>query len=245
MFRSVLFAFASLAVAACTHAPTLKPEADTPLAPGKKDVALTEVSGVRLSVSGGAWNGDPSNLAEVFMPVLVAIENHSGKTLRISYQDFSLVGDSGFRYVAIPPMKAKGTVNSSAERNISIQLASYPPAGPVSGLVQAQFYHDRFFIAPHYSYWYPGLAPWPYGFAYDPLYYDQFYATWPERLPTKDMINKALPEGALQDNGKVGGFIYFQGVGDRDSRVRFETNLADASNGQSFATATIPFAVSK
>ncbi len=241
MFRSVLFA--SLAVAACTHAPTLKPEADTPLAPGRKDLALTEVAGVRLSVSGTGWNGDPANLAEVFMPVQVAIENHSGKTLRISYQDFSLIGDSGFRYVAIPPMKAKGTVSSSADHNY-IQLASYP-AGSVSGLVRAQFYHDRFFIAPHYSYWYPGLAPWPYGFAYDPLYYDQFYGTWPERLPTKDMINKALPEGALQDNGKLGGFIYFQGVGDRDSRVKFEMNLVDATTGQSFGTASIPFAVSK
>jgi hypothetical protein len=107
------------------------------------------------------------------------------------------------------------------------------------------FDHDRFMVAPHFAAFYPGWEAWPYAYPYDPFYYDSLYAYWPEQLPTQDMLSKALPEGAVQDNGKVAGFIYFQGVGNRESSVTFAMNLVDPSNGQSLGQVSIPFAVSK
>lgn len=242
-------------MAACVHVPVLKPEPGDALAPGKPNIALADVAGVRVSVAGDAWKGDPPNLGELFTPVQVSIENHSGKVVRVSYNDFSLSGGSGFRYSAIPPMSAKGQINRAAASppNISIEPALYAPASSNAGLARQiqlvawvpRYYHRGFFIAPHYSYYYPGFAPWPYAYPYDPFYYDRLYAYWPERLPTQEMLSEALPEGAVQNDGQVTGFLYFQGVGKRESRVTFQMNLVDTNNGQSFGQVSIPFAVRK
>jgi hypothetical protein len=59
------------------------------------------------------------------------------------------------------------------------------------------------------------------------------------------MLSQALPEGAIQSGGKIAGFVYFQSVADRESRVTFAMNLVDATNGQSFGQISIPFEVSK
>lgn len=227
MRKATLAAVAfSFALVACAHSPVLKPEQSVARAPGTQNVAMAEVSGVRVLVSGDAWKGDPANLAEVFTPVHLTIENHSGKALRISYADFTLSGSSGFRYAAIPPLSAQGTVTA---------VVPVPP----------RFYYDRFFIAEHYWHYYPGLSRWTYPFPYDPWYFDRYYGFWPEPLPTRDMLAEALPEGAIQDGGRVAGFVYFQSVAKRESRVNFEMNLVDASSGQSFGRVSIPFDVRK
>jgi hypothetical protein len=59
------------------------------------------------------------------------------------------------------------------------------------------------------------------------------------------MLAEALPEGVVQEGGKVSGFLYFEGVANRESRVEFVMNLVDASNGENFGQVSIPFAVSK
>jgi hypothetical protein len=226
MTRSVAV-FSLLALAACAHEKVLEPAAGAALAPGHQDVAEVSAAGVTVKVSGDSWRGDPQDLGTLFTPVHVTLENHSGKTLRVSYRDFTLAGGSGFHYAALPPMKARGTVSARE--------------APSASLRQASWEHRGFFVAPHYSYLYPGLAPWPGFFAYDPLYYDSIYSRWPERLPTKDMLSEALPEGVVEDGGSVSGFVYFQSVTGRESTVRFEMNLVDASGGQTFGLVAIPF----
>jgi hypothetical protein len=216
----------SLALSACAHYPVIKPEPSVPRAPGNQNVAIADNAGVRVLVAGDAWKGDPSNLAEIFTPVHLTVENHSGKALRIMYSDFALTGSTGFRYAAIPPLLARGAV---------AQVSPVPP----------RFYADRFYIAGHYGYYYPALTPWTYPFPYDPWYFDRYYGYWQEPLPTPDMLAEALPEGAIQDSGRVAGFLYFQDVAKMESRVNFEMNLVDASTGQSFGSVAIPFNVSK
>jgi hypothetical protein len=201
----------------------LKPDPAAPRAPGSQDAALAEVRGVRVLVSGAAWKGNPSNLPEIFTPVHVTLENHSGRPIRVSYQDFTLKGGTGFTYAAIPPL--------ALQRQAVVE--------------RPRFYYDRFLIAPHFSYFYPGYPLWPSPWFYDPLYYDRLYGYWPPPLPSKDMLAEALPEGAVQEGGKVSGFLYFEGVASRESRVEFAMNLVDASSGENVGQVSIPFAVSK
>jgi len=239
---------ALLVVSACAHVTTLQPDPAASLAPGTTDVATAQVSGVRVLVSGDKWNADPQNLGDVFTPVQVTIDNNSNRALRLSYEEFKLNGSTGFVHAALPPLKAKGVVNeaSSRETKPSIVFADYrrPAAsGPV--ILPAQFEHDGFYVAPHLGYGYPGYEAWPGAFPYDPLYYDQYYAYWPEQLPTKDMLNDALLEGAVQNAGKVTGFLYFQPVTASEPRVSFEMDLIDANNGQTFGHVSIPFDVKK
>jgi len=261
----IFLGITSIALGACATVPVLKPAPADTIAPGTKQVVQASDSGVQLLVAGDAWKGDPSDLGKLFAPVKVNIVNQSGKVLRVSYADFSLSGSSGFRYAAIPPMNAKGRIGLAPSRGSRraqlalyqpptrrVALAFYEPGMSVNlseRLVLAQwehaYEHDHFFVAPHYAGWYPGWGVWPGAYPYDPLYYNNLYAYWPEKLPTQDMLSQALPEGAVQNGGTIGGFVYFQGVGDRESSVTFAMNLVDATDGQSFGQVSIPFEVSK
>src|SRR5882762_2420697 len=82
----------------CAHEPELKPAPEAKVLPSRKDVAMQSVAGVRVEVAGDAWKGNPSNLAEVLIPVRVAIENQSGRPLRLRYSEFTLIGENGFHY---------------------------------------------------------------------------------------------------------------------------------------------------
>jgi hypothetical protein len=215
MNRSVASLLALFALEACVHQRVLEPAAGAPLAEGRRNVAETAAAGVAVRVTGDSWKGDPPGLAILFTPVRVIIENHSGKTLRVSHRDFSLSGSSGFHYAAKAPIKAQGTlsgpgVTSSASR-------------------------------PHSAYVYPPVDAWPGGVVYSPFVYDGFDANWPEQLPTQDMLSQALPEGVLENGGEVAGFVYFPSVTGRESAVEFEMTLEEASSGQTFGRVAIPF----
>src|SRR6266849_2693664 len=107
--------------------------------------------------------------------------------------------------------------------------------------------HDALpiFVAPHFAWYYPGWTAWPYPFAYDPFYYDRLMAYLPKELPTKDMLAEALPAGVLQPGGRVSGFVYFQGIADRETRVKFEMDLVDANSSEALGHVSLPFDVKK
>jgi hypothetical protein len=246
----------SVGMIGCATTPVLKPAPGDTLAPGKQSTVQADVAGVVVFIDGNAWKGDPTNLGDLFTPVMVTIQNNSGKSVRVSYPDFSLSSSTGFTSTAIPPIKAKGQVSRAdpSSSKLPVQLAVYEPdglgQGALSGRVRLAgfehgFDHDRFMVAPHFAGFYPGMEAWPYSYPYDPFYYDSLYASWPEKLPTQDMLSKALPEGVVQNNGKISGFVYFKAVGSQESTVTFGMNLADATNGQSIGQVSVPFAVSK
>jgi hypothetical protein len=109
-------------------------------------------------------------------------------------------------------------------------------------MLHPRFFHHRFYVAPYFGWLYPGFGPWPYGtWAYDPFYYDRWYGYWPPALPSQDMLEEALPEGAVADGGSVSGYVYFQMPEGSERRVDFEMALVDAKTGQQFGTVRIPF----
>jgi hypothetical protein len=278
-FLPCAFLGAATIVAGCAHEPELKPSVGAQVLPNQKDVAVAEVAGVQLSVAGDVWKGLPSTLPEVITPLRASVQNQSGRSLRISYQDFALIGSSGFRYVPLPPFSIRGTVNSGLIQAAPAKdgaLAAAIESGMLDArvspyrvqkalaqqasegrdtqqparqtvIVNPRFSYDRFFVAPHFAYLYPGLEPWPWAFgpAYDPFYYGRYYGLWPVQLPTQDMLEQALPEGVVESDGSVSGFLYFPAVGKREEQVTFEMKLVDAKTAETFGTARIPFLVKR
>jgi hypothetical protein len=108
MRLTLLVCGAALAATACSLGPELVPGYGATRAPGTHTGAVTEVNGVRVTIDGSAWQSEPTDLGEAMTPVLVTIENHGRFPLRIGYQDFSLLGETGFHYAALPPFQAQG-----------------------------------------------------------------------------------------------------------------------------------------
>jgi signal transduction histidine kinase len=110
-------------------------------------VAHMKVARVRRFGAGDGWEGDPQKPTDLFTPVWVRIENHSGKTLRITYRDFRLLGGSEIQHAAPSRLKAPGRLDASIE-------------GPVLALESAIWQRHRFVLAPQQSPIHPTLAPW-------------------------------------------------------------------------------------
>lgn len=98
--------------------------------------------------------------------------------------------------------------------------------------------YASFYWGPHW-WWYPYPYPYPYWWGYPYPYYYQV------PIPSQDMVNQALPEGVVEDGGRVAGFLYFQRVVDRESRLRFEARFVDAKTNELVATIKIPLAVTR
>lgn len=230
---------AAASLLGCATEPVLVPGPGASRPAGAPQVALADVAGVRLWANGDAWKGTPSTLEQVLTPVQVTLENHSGRPIRIAYKDFSLLGSTGFHYAALPPFSLQGTAVSAAGQPGAVIPAAYHPVAPI----QPRFRSERFLLARPYLGFYPGFQPWPYGWEWDPFYYDRWYGSWPTPLPTKDMLEEALPEGVVEDGGRVAGFIYFQQTTSKESQVQLQFEVHDAKTGEVLGTGSVPFVV--
>lgn len=209
---------------------------------GSRDVAFTEAGGVRVWAD-GTWSGDPANLPDYVTPVLVTVENRSGRAVRLAYEDFTLLGATGTRYAALPPFSISGPVSDATVRPGTIVLADYHPARPVPQRpVSPRIHSHRFHVAPPYAHLYIGFPLWAGLWALNAAYYAHWSAMWPTLLPTDDMLQRAMPEGALEDGGVVSGYVYFQNV-NREATVQLEVQLHDAASAASMGVAAIPFSV--
>ncbi len=220
-------------LAACIPETQLRPRADARQVPGDTSAAVAEAHGVRLIADGAAWKGRPGDLERRMTPVEVRVENHSGRTLNIRYANFDLLGASRFHYAALSPERIQESGNAQPQC-----VAAYTPG--YWGLYGAW--------GPRWGWRHntPWRYPWP-GPYYDP-FWDPFYGPAPytrceEPLPTRDMTERALPEGTLEDGGTVSGFLYFQGIGDRERQVILHAQLVDAKTNQPFGELSIPFQV--
>jgi hypothetical protein len=201
---------------------------------------LAEEAGVRVFVDGAAWKGEPYGLPRVLTPVKVAIENGSGRRLRVAYRDFALVSPDGFRYAALSPLPGQLQLSRADALIVPVQHPATPARNPPA-VAAPRFRHHEFYIAPHYGLWYPGFHAWPNMFFYDPGAYAR--SSWSEPLPTMDMLAEALPEGVLEPGGYVEGFVYFRSVGNREAEVAFEMELVDADGELGMGLVKIPFTV--
>jgi hypothetical protein len=220
-----------LVVLSACVAPELRPGPGTMRADGRNTAVATE-SGVTFVVDGGAWSGFPRPL-ETVVPVRVTIHNDSGRPLRIRYPEMALIGPGQARFAALPPFQIRTTEMVSGVGGAGY----YDPLVPRfywRGFVVPSRYH------PFYSGYY-GLDPYWGPWAYDDWYFGRYYTQWPVTLPTRDMLERALPEGVLRPGGRVSGFVYFQNVPDPIDRVVFKADLVDAETGEQFGTIEIPF----
>ena len=193
--------------------------------PEERGSAVT--SGVRIDVVADAWSGIPWDLDDV-QPLLVTIENNSGRKLRIRYDQFSVIGPGGDRQAALPPFEIRGT----ALVDPWYAAGSYPYA--VNG----------FWVAPYMSRYYPSLRPFGGPFVYDPWYYSTYYPTIARvRLPTSDMLIQARPEGVLEPGGRISGFLYVEDKPESGKRANFVADLVDADTGERFGRVQIPLEV--
>lgn len=225
-----------MALCGCSLGPTLVPDSTASVVTDTPNLATAEAEGVRVWVDGTAWRGEPLDLATRMTPLRVIIENRSTEPLRVAYRDFQLVGGSGFRYAAVAPLEATGAVSERSTSGYRIQ-----PAAARHYVHTPRFHHRGFYVAPHYSTWYPGYAVWSTPFAYDPYGYQPY--AWQQPLPTDDMIAEAMPEGAVEAGGSVDGFVYFQGVARREDAVRFELQLVDAKTQVARGTIAVPLRI--
>jgi hypothetical protein len=216
---------------ACIPETQLRPQPTAQTLAGDKAAAVAEQAGVRLVADGDAWRGTPANLERSLTPVSVRLENHSGRALRLKYEHFTLVGGSRFRYSAVSPLELRGV----ASRKLA------PDSGTGGAGVGVGMGWN----------WGPGR---PYGPGWGgPGWYDPFwgpYSSGPrghpacqEPLPSEDMLEEALPEGTLENGGTVSGFLYFQGVANREDAVTLQARLVDATTGETFGALDIPFQV--
>jgi hypothetical protein len=226
---------ALLVAGACIPETRLQPRPEARALAGDTSAAVAEVAGVRLIADGAAWNGHPANLERRLTPVEIRLENHSGRPLSLQYEYFDLVGESRFRYAALSPLRL-----DEATRDTSpLCVAGYSPG---YGNWRGTWNRHRGWGRPS-----PWRRPWwpsPY---YDP-FYDPFYGPpahvrCEEPLPTQDMLEQALPEGTLEDGGIVSGFLYFQGVAERERQVTLLARVVDAHSGEPLGELSIPFQV--
>jgi hypothetical protein len=219
-FARTLLVAGALLAAGC--ASRLTPAPVTNEVTGRGEGAMVVSKGVHVTARAQAWQGTPQALHEQVTPMLVTISNQSGVPIRVAYNQFRLVSDSGRRYSAIPPFQIDGQVKTT------IGLPHYPAAG--------------FGYAPYLEPYYASVPIYP----FEPnIGYWHRYGTIMRtvNLPTEDMLQKALPEGVLQPGGRVRGFLYFEGVGSDVERVQLRADFRNPRTGNNVTRISIPFVV--
>jgi hypothetical protein len=174
-----------------------------------RHAASAETAGVRVVARAEAWSGVPQGLADEVTPLLVTVVNESDRPIRVTHEDFALVGADGARYAALAPRRIEGVITEA------IAEPAYPPPA---------FVHDL--SRPRDPYWTP-LGP--------VLRYI--------RLPTLDMVRRALPEGVVEPGGAVTGFVYFERLPPDPGRVELRASLPGAA-GERMTRVEIAFQAS-
>jgi hypothetical protein len=228
MYRLAIIFPVLLLTAGCAQR-KLVPAPLANIAPELPAAAWAESKGVRMTVQPDHWKGDPQNLREALTPINVLMTNRSGQAVRIGYQEFSLATGNGLRLTALPPFRIEASVPQTATR-----------------FVNPAFLWDRFYLSPYYSGFYgPYFPAWDGGWAFDGPFYDTYTYTWQKPLPTGDMLEKALPEGVLENGGRLRGFLYFRRLPHGTRSVEFRAQLVNARSGRTFGSLDVPFVAQK
>jgi hypothetical protein len=225
--RNFIVAIACAAAAAGGCARTqakLTPAPGADVVAGRGRGAEAVAAGVRVVARAGAWAWNPTDLDTKATPILIELGNNGSVNMLVRYDRITLTDEAGHRFAAMPPYDVNATVNES-----------YTVRNPYYGF-------SRFAIAPYLRRWYPGFSPYAGTFAYEGGYYSPYITRYQSvKLPTADMIQRALPEGVLQAGGHAEGFVYFEAL-DRDAgMLTLNVDIIDANSGETEGTAHIPF----
>lgn len=223
----MIAALVCVVCAACASQPQLRPAEEAERAPDEPDVVVASAEGVELQVHLEAWRWTPEDLPDMLTPVRVRIENSSERRLLLRYDGFELVTPEGMSYAALPPFDITG---EATERSGSYRYG-------VSG----------FHIAPHLRHYHPHFGVAGYPFLYHDHYYRGYYPVYRRyELPTRDMLARALPEGVLDPQGRITGFVYFADldkIKPLPERLELRFALIDAETEERFGVIDIPLRV--
>jgi hypothetical protein len=228
MYSKTLMLAAAVAVAGaagCSRTiAKLSPAPGTLAASGPGQGAMATAAGVQVVARAQAWQWGPSNLNTEVTPLLLEMQNNGDRPVSIRYNHISLTDAEGHRFNVMPPYDIDATVSEPLR-------------------IENPYYgFDRFALAPYLRRWYPRFSIYDGAFAYDPAYYAPYITRYREiRLPTPEMVQRALPEGVLSPGGRAAGFVYFEPL-HRDARtLTLSVDIVDARSGTSLGAATIPF----
>lgn len=212
-------------LAGCTSNPQLHPAAGAKRLSGPAIGAVASAQGVQLEAAVQTWDGAPRDLKQV-QPVLLTIHNRSERPLRVQYKAFQLVAADGTPYRALAPM--------AIDKSATVRVQDFSPyyATDFSG----------FRSAPYWGPYYGGFGGIYTGFGYDPFYYDT-YDLRSIQLPTRDMLERALPEGVVDPGGSAKGYLYFEKLKHNPKEVQLQAELISARTGEQFGMVSIPFDV--
>jgi hypothetical protein len=226
----VSLALAGIAIAGCTaQRAVLVPDRDATATadPGSSVMTTMSEAGVYLTIRSNKWAGEPETLGSAATPLFVTIRNDSPDPVRIQYRDIEIVDQHGRSYAALPP----------AHLSASNVLRGAQVTAP-------EFKYERFEVAPYLVQAYPSLPVWAGKFDFDLQHYRQYARQWPFPLPTKDMIEKAIPEGVLLPGGVITGYVYVEPINPSDvERATVQLNVTLAEEGEQRASITIPMLV--
>jgi hypothetical protein len=223
--RSAQAAWFGVALVAAGCATTLAPAPEAIRL--THDAALAAAEGLRLVARAEAWQGMPPSLDDAVTPMLVTIANHGDHPVRIAYERLRLIGANGRAYRALAPQSVEGSVT------VTLEELGYPSLA------------FEAVPEPHISRHILGAPP-GYGtiFWAHPAYRRALDPRWREvRLPTPDMLRKALPAGVLEPGGRVAGFVYFEHLPAHVGRFELHAGFA-AAGGEGVIRLKIPFVVS-
>ena len=221
---SIVFVTLLASIGACARQPELLPSSGYRSAIGRRSLAVESRSGVTMTADGSVWDSPPKNLATEVTPVWVTLYNATRLPLRVQYDEFTLRGASGAIYIALAPYVMRGSR--------SRPVFEVPDGG----------YFDKFYVAAYLAPFYPWLPPWN-----GPLPCGPSVHSVAQRasLPTASMLERALPEGVLENGGTASGYLYFQKVGAREGQATFLARLQEPTGApeptHQLASIDIPF----
>ena len=221
---SLPVAIVAVGALACAQGKLL-PAAAARTVPGAPEAAVDENSGVRVSAEGNDWTAAPADLAARLTPVKVRIVNHSGVPIEILYQQFMLKGRHGRVYQPIPLMPV--------DHHHPDGVAPIHPIYSASGFYVGPAFHDV----------YPLFPAWSAPLRRDDAFYERQYQRWEKDLPTHAMQRMGLPEGVLADGGEISGFLYFENVTRKESRLTLKADIDDVRHGDELTEINLPFLV--
>lgn len=182
-----------------------------PAAPTEPAVAMA--GDVEIAVGGVPWRGWPADLGRIVTPVHVIVVNRGTAPVRLTLDEFALVGADGRRIAAVLPAEVRGVVYDPP-----------PAAMPSAG----------FALGPD------KIGDWAFRGQATPSEVDPGHVGEQFALPSKDLLERALPEGVVEPGAAASGFVYFERRGRHTGPVELSARLLDARTGEPLARAVVP-----
>jgi hypothetical protein len=209
------------------------------LVPATSDTTLNGQAGVvkvidnvRLEIV-PTWTG-AEEVTTYSTPIMVTIENNSGKPLMIRYEYFELASEGGAMFVALPVFEVEAGTVPGAQAQV---------AQDVEPVTDPAFQQSGFAVAPYLASAYPDLPVYDGVFAHNNEYYSSHGTTISQRDLPAEMYRRALPEGVLRNGGRLSGYIFLERVGTGAEAAFLRISLVNARDGNAFSIAAIPFRV--